>query len=188
MVRTIEIGQLHARECSEGQGQRGEMLGVRVSPLLLIFGQFSLFINNPLIWGSEQSLGVEWQYCGLSAPFSTGSGWLYSENAACSTFQPGHWDKGTLRAPCAPSQAHSGLNTLPQRVLQKEPATPSSLVLMSRSSAQPTGNWNKGKRTDLKELESGEGTGMKMSKDGLKLSVSSLAAHGQNSSETPNLM
>lgn len=87
MVRTIEIGQLHARECNEGQGQRGEMLGVRVSPLLLIFGQFSLFINIPLIWGSEQSLGVEWRYCGLSTPLSTGSGWLYSENAACSTFQ-----------------------------------------------------------------------------------------------------
>ncbi|XP_057356888.1 aurora kinase B isoform X3 [Manis pentadactyla] len=34
--------------------------------------------------------------------------------------------------------AHSGLNTLPQRVLQKELATPSALVLMSRSNAQPT--------------------------------------------------
>ncbi|XP_036883034.1 aurora kinase B isoform X4 [Manis javanica] len=38
----------------------------------------------------------------------------------------------------APYQAHSGLNTLPQRVLQKELATPSALVLMSRSNAQPT--------------------------------------------------
>ncbi|XP_070419432.1 aurora kinase B isoform X3 [Equus przewalskii] len=34
--------------------------------------------------------------------------------------------------------AQSGLNTLPQRVLRKEPATPSALVLMSRSNAQPT--------------------------------------------------
>uniref|UniRef100_A0A667HIP1 non-specific serine/threonine protein kinase n=1 Tax=Lynx canadensis TaxID=61383 RepID=A0A667HIP1_LYNCA len=31
-----------------------------------------------------------------------------------------------------------GLNTLPQRVLRKEPATPSALVLMSRSNTQPT--------------------------------------------------
>lgn len=59
MVRSIEIGQLHARECSEDQGQRGEMLGVGVSPLLLIFGPFSLFIDNPFIWGSEQSVRVE---------------------------------------------------------------------------------------------------------------------------------
>eukprot|EP00069_Balaena_mysticetus_P015300 bmy_01711T0 len=34
--------------------------------------------------------------------------------------------------------AQSGLNTLPQRVLRKEPVTPSALVLMSRSNAQPT--------------------------------------------------
>ncbi|XP_011357224.1 aurora kinase B isoform X1 [Pteropus vampyrus] len=34
--------------------------------------------------------------------------------------------------------AYSGLNTLPQRVLQKEPTTPSSLVLMNRSNAQTT--------------------------------------------------
>ncbi|KAF6298080.1 aurora kinase B [Rhinolophus ferrumequinum] len=54
--------------------------------------------------------------------------------------------------PYGRQKAHSGLNTLPQRVLQKEPATPSSLVLMSRSGAQPT------------------------------------AAHGQNSSGTPNLI
>ncbi|XP_039087578.1 aurora kinase B isoform X2 [Hyaena hyaena] len=31
-----------------------------------------------------------------------------------------------------------GLNTLPQRVLRKEPGTPPALVLMSRSNAQPT--------------------------------------------------
>uniref|UniRef100_A0A8C0QWM6 Aurora kinase B n=1 Tax=Canis lupus dingo TaxID=286419 RepID=A0A8C0QWM6_CANLU len=31
-----------------------------------------------------------------------------------------------------------GLNTLPQRVLRKDPATPSALVLMSRSNGQPT--------------------------------------------------
>ncbi|XP_069339454.1 aurora kinase B isoform X2 [Eulemur rufifrons] len=34
--------------------------------------------------------------------------------------------------------APSGLSTLPQRVLRKEPATPSALVLMSRSNVQPT--------------------------------------------------
>nr|XP_014333426.1 PREDICTED: aurora kinase B isoform X2 [Bos mutus] len=34
--------------------------------------------------------------------------------------------------------AQPGLNTLPQRVLRKEPVTPSALVLMSRSNAQPT--------------------------------------------------
>ncbi|XP_007126677.1 aurora kinase B isoform X4 [Physeter macrocephalus] len=34
--------------------------------------------------------------------------------------------------------AQSGLNILPQRVLRKEPVTPSALVLMSRSNAQPT--------------------------------------------------
>lgn len=56
----------------------------------------------------------------------------------------------------APYQAHSGLNTLPQRVLQKELATPSALVLMSRSNAQPTGNWDKWERVDLRGLESGE--------------------------------
>ncbi|XP_035580538.1 aurora kinase B isoform X1 [Zalophus californianus] len=38
----------------------------------------------------------------------------------------------------APSQTQPGLNTLPQRVLRKDPATPSALVLMSRSNAQPT--------------------------------------------------
>lgn len=53
----------------------------------------------------------------------------------------------------APSQAQSGLNTLPQRVLRKEPATPSALVLMSRSNAQPTGNWDGGK-DNLRGLES----------------------------------
>nr|XP_044601322.1 aurora kinase B isoform X6 [Equus asinus] len=46
--------------------------------------------------------------------------------------------KATSELPPAPSQAQSGLNTLPQRVLRKEPATPSALVLMSRSNAQPT--------------------------------------------------
>ncbi|XP_036079299.1 aurora kinase B isoform X4 [Rousettus aegyptiacus] len=40
--------------------------------------------------------------------------------------------------PYCRQMAHSGLNTLPQRVLQKEPTTPSSLVLMNRSNAQPT--------------------------------------------------
>ncbi|XP_060060364.1 aurora kinase B isoform X3 [Erinaceus europaeus] len=32
----------------------------------------------------------------------------------------------------------SSLNTLPQRVIRKEPATPSALVLMNRANAQPT--------------------------------------------------
>ncbi|XP_036197817.1 aurora kinase B isoform X3 [Myotis myotis] len=41
------------------------------------------------------------------------------------------WPYGRQTAQC-------GLNTLPQRVLQKDPTTPSSLVLMSRSNAQPT--------------------------------------------------
>ncbi|XP_032473727.1 aurora kinase B isoform X4 [Phocoena sinus] len=40
--------------------------------------------------------------------------------------------------PYGKQTAQSGLNTLPQRVLRKEPVTPSALVLMSRSNAQPT--------------------------------------------------
>ncbi|XP_033278793.2 aurora kinase B isoform X6 [Orcinus orca] len=46
--------------------------------------------------------------------------------------------KALSELPPGPSQAQSGLNTLPQRVLRKEPVTPSALVLMSRSNAQPT--------------------------------------------------
>lgn len=87
-----------------------------------------------------------------------------------------------------PSQAQSGLNTLPQRVLRKELTTPSSLVLMSRSNAQPTGSWDKGERIDLRGLESGEGAGMKMSKDSLNLPVLFVAAAGQDSCGTPNSM
>nr|BAI23192.1 aurora kinase B-Sv2 [Homo sapiens] len=41
------------------------------------------------------------------------------------------WPYGRQTAP-------SGLSTLPQRVLRKEPVTPSALVLMSRSNVQPT--------------------------------------------------
>ncbi|XP_021569652.1 aurora kinase B isoform X3 [Carlito syrichta] len=41
------------------------------------------------------------------------------------------WPYGRQMAP-------SGLSTLPQRVLRKEPTTPSALVLMSRSNVQPT--------------------------------------------------
>ncbi|KAB0367539.1 hypothetical protein FD755_020863, partial [Muntiacus reevesi] len=40
--------------------------------------------------------------------------------------------------PCGRPTAQPGLNTLPQRVLRKDPVTPSALVLMSRSNAQPT--------------------------------------------------
>ncbi|KAF6092422.1 aurora kinase B [Phyllostomus discolor] len=40
--------------------------------------------------------------------------------------------------PYSRQMAQSGLNTLSQRVLRKELTTPSSLVLMSRSNAQPT--------------------------------------------------
>nr|XP_055223412.1 aurora kinase B isoform X1 [Gorilla gorilla gorilla] len=54
------------------------------------------------------------------------------------TFHPGHQTKAPSELPPAPSQAPSGLSTLPQRVLRKEPVTPSALVLMSRSNVQPT--------------------------------------------------
>lgn len=40
--------------------------------------------------------------------------------------------------PYGSQTTHPGLNTLPQRVLRKEPTTPSALILMSRSNARPT--------------------------------------------------
>ncbi|NIG60818.1 aurora kinase B isoform X1 [Pontoporia blainvillei] len=46
--------------------------------------------------------------------------------------------ENTYPWPYGRQTAQSGLNTLPQRVLRKEPVTPSALVLMSRSNAQPT--------------------------------------------------
>ena len=59
---------------------------------------------------------------------------------------------------------------------------------MSRPNAQPTGNWDKGKRIDLRGLESGEGAEMKMSKVSLHLPVLFVAAAGQDSCGTPNSM
>ncbi|XP_072796767.1 aurora kinase B isoform X3 [Vicugna pacos] len=47
--------------------------------------------------------------------------------------------ENTYPWPYGRQTAQSCLNTLPQRVLRKEPVTPSALVLMSRSNAQPIG-------------------------------------------------
>lgn len=66
--------------------------------------------------------------------------------------------KAPSELPSGP-QAQPGLNTLPQRVLRKEPVTPSALVLMSRSNAQPTGKLAQREGIDLRELGSAEGGG-----------------------------
>ena len=65
--------------------------------------------------------------------------------------------KAPSELPSGPSKAQPGLNTLPQRVLRKEPVTPSALVLMSRSNAQPTGKPAQREGIDLRELGSAEG-------------------------------
>jgi aurora kinase B len=48
-------------------------------------------------------------------------------------------------SPFAP-QSQSGLNTLSQRVLRKEPATTSALALVNRFNSQSTGTLDDGKR------------------------------------------
>lgn len=72
--------------------------------------------------------------------------------------------KDPLEVPTAPSQTQAGLNTLPQRALRKDPATPSALVLMSRSNTQPTGNADVGGDLAEQTRVYGEGARRKMSR------------------------
>lgn len=70
-------------------------------------------------------------------------GWLGGPTTSTEMLLAAHssWvprTKASSELPTAPSQTQPGLNTLPQRVLRKDPATPSALVLMSRSNGQPT--------------------------------------------------